>query len=234
MSSITETKNVGTTTEQIAKLEYEKAISLRNFEIDLFWKRSWFFGVLLLSIIAGFYTLKISPKPIFAPIFLSFIGLLTAFFQCLMNRGSKYWHERWEFVTMNRESALGLAINKTKMFSKTERYYIDACILAKDENILTQSHRFSVSKLTFLVWDIVCICCLLVWINESIQIFSLKPNWDFTITLIVFYTTIVTYIYIFFKKGKVFEGFMRKELQGKNLKEESENYVQNRTLQILE
>ena len=212
------------------KIEYEKSTALRNFEIDLFWKRSWFFGALLLSMIAGFYALKMSVNPIFPPICMSFIGMLTAIFQCLMNRGSKYWQERWEYVTKNRESALGLSLTKTKMFSKTERYYIDASILAKDENILTRSHRFSVSKLAFLVWDIVCICSFLVWVNEVVQVSTLAPDWNLTFKLIIFHSVIIGYIYFFFKNGKVFQGIMRNELVGKDLKVESEKYIQNRNL----
>ncbi len=40
------------------KLEFEKALELRNFEIDNFWKRGWFFGALLLALITGYVAIK--------------------------------------------------------------------------------------------------------------------------------------------------------------------------------
>ena len=219
---------------ELEKLEYDKANSLRNFEIDLFWKRSWFFGALVLSMITAFYKLKTTVNPIYPPICIAFIGILTTAAQSLMNRGSKYWQERWEYVTKNRESALGIELTKTKMFSKTERFYIDASILSKEENFLTQSRRFSVSKLTFLIWDILSICWILIWLNEMATSFSLNPNWLLTFKIYFFHFVLTIYISLFWIKGEVFQDFMRKELKDKNLKEESENYVQNKNLRKLE
>jgi len=114
--------NSTNTINEIAKFELEKAIAYRNFEIDLFWKRGWFFGVLLLAIVTGFYTLKSLKEPLFPPVCLAFLGVLISLIQCLMNRGSKYWQERWEYVTKNRESVIGVALTKTKMFARTERF----------------------------------------------------------------------------------------------------------------
>ena len=210
------------------KIELENALKQRNFEIDLFWKRSWFFGALTLALISGYYKLKTDTNQIFPPVTLSFIISLTTLFQCLMNRGSKYWQERWEYITMNKESAANINITKLKKFEDTsEHFYIHASILNKNENFLARSRRFSVSKLTILVWDIICLTTVLIWLNDSISIFTLKPDWPFTIKLIVFYMTLGGYILLFWIKGKVFESFNSKIYIQSKLDELDNKYINN-------
>jgi hypothetical protein len=220
-------------------IEFENAIKQRNFEIDLFWKRSWFFGALILAEIAAFYTLKVSVNPVFEPLYLSFIIVITTLSQCLMNRGSKYWQERWEYITMNREAALGVNITQLKNYSDNdinknyEWYYIDLSILQKDKkNFLTRSHRFSVSKITFLVWDVIFISSLLCWLNEVYSLFSIHPDWIFTIKIIVFHSIIVLYILLFFINGNVYEPFHPElfDLDDKKLKELNKEYVNNKII----
>lgn len=196
-------------------IEFENAIKQRNFEIDLFWKRSWFFGALILAEIAAYYTLKISVKPVFDAIFLSFIIVITTLSQCLMNRGSKYWQERWEYITMNREAALDINVTQLKKYKElyndnyNEWFYIDLSIFQKDKkNNLTRSHRFSVSKITFLVWDIVFICALMGWFSESISLFSLSLDWLFTLKVFGFHSILIIYIFLFFRKGNVHEPYV--------------------------
>jgi hypothetical protein len=229
--------------QEKAKVEFQFAINQRNFEIDLFWKRSWFFGALILAEVAGFYQLKTAPILFFPTSIIAFITTLTVLFQCLMNRGSKYWQERWEYITMNREAALGIELTKLKVKMghehfdtnptidlKDEWYYIDASILAKDKNIFAQSRRFSVSKITFLVWDIIFICTFLCWLNESIQIFSVNPDWEFTISIVVFYILVCGYIFLFWKKGNVYEHYSKDfaSLTSNELAEINQKYVTNK------
>ena len=207
------------------KTEFENAIKQRNFEIDLFWKRSWFFGALILAETAGLYTLKKDGQTFFPAVTIAFITCLTALSQCLMNRGSKYWQERWEYITMNREAALGIELTRLRSTmnknqsspgntnnDKGEWYYIDASIIHKDTNILAQSRRFSVSKITFLVWDLIFLCSLMSWFYESFQILSFNPNWKLTICLVVFYLVICGYIILFLRKGNVYEHYNNETL----------------------
>ncbi len=223
------------------KIEFENAVKLRNFEIDLFWKRSWFFGALILAETTAFYKLK--TDEIFPPVTMAFIVLLTALAQCLMNRGSKYWQERWEYITMNREASLGLDLTRLKKFEdsnldtwlikeypgsdRNEWFFIDVAMLSKGDNFLTGARRFSVSKITFLVWDIIFIASVLCWLNESLNIFSIRPNWLFTVKLSIFYFSFVIYIFLFWKKGKVYEPFYKKMKDMKNKEEVCKMYVNN-------
>jgi hypothetical protein len=213
------------------KLEFEKALELRNFEISNFWKRGWFFGALLLAIFSGYYKLKTMPDPIIYPICLSFIALLISLIQSLMVRGSKYWQERWEYKTKNKESALGIDLTKTKRYGDTERYYIDASIRAKDENCYTQAHKISVSKLTFLIWDIITISCLFLWISDVLSISAIKisiksihPDLWLTIKVVTFHTLIIIYIVRFLYKGQVFEKLLKKIDDKNNIDQTSNKY----------
>jgi hypothetical protein len=212
-------------------IEFENSLRLRLFEIDLFWKRSWFFGALLIALVGAFYQVKNSVAPLFPPATIAFILMITTLLQCLMNRGSKFWQERWEYMTMNREGALKIELTKLKKFKDQEKgewYYINGSILAKGENLLTRSRRFSVSKLTFLVWDIIFICTLFNWLNESVSLFSRTPNWEFTIKLCFFHFVIGVYIVAFWYKGKVYERFKKNDYKGVDLEQLCEEYADNK------
>jgi hypothetical protein len=195
---------------ELRKLEFEKSLEIRNFEISNFWKRSWFFGALIIAIASGYYVLKstcktampVSTIPVstMPPIILSFIGFLVSLAQCLMNRGSKYWQERWEYKTKNRESALGIDVTKTERYHEKEKYYIEQCILDKKENPLCRSSRWSVSKLAILVWDIITISCFLIWLNDII---GYMPNFILHYKILFFHLIIILYVahFYFYKQS---------------------------------
>ena len=216
--------------EEKHKLEFEKALELRNFEIENFWKRGWFFGALLIALFTAYIKLNNQFIP---SVCLSFLIMIISLSQCLMNRGSKYWQERWEYITKNRESLINIDLTKTKKINGYERCYIDACIQAKDENKLTISRRFSVSKLTFLVWDLIFISCICIWANDVIKNFSLSIDWRLTSKIFFYHLIIIIYIICFWEKGSVYEKFKNKEdidnnSQKKNkFFDDSEIYVTN-------
>jgi hypothetical protein len=150
--------------DPLIKFELENALTQRNFEIEHFWKRGWFFGLLLLGIATVYF--QYTRKDNEYHIYIALLGLLVSFFQGLMNRGSKYWQERWENKTKNLETLLKVDITKTKRYGNFERYYLDAGTLAKGENIFTRASRYSVSKLTFLIWDLITFFWLFLWIGS--------------------------------------------------------------------
>jgi hypothetical protein len=214
------------------KLEFEKSLEIRQFEIDLFWKRAWFFGALLVALVTGFITLKNTNHPLLS-ISLVFIIFLVTLAQTLMNRGSKYWQERWEFKTKNRESRYGVDITKTQKYPH-ERYYIDATIRAKGENFLTRGHRFSVSKLTFLIWDIITIFFFSLWLNEIASTYFAERynSINSVYFLIAFHFVILVYSIVFFKTGKAYESLLTSknnsvEILDSKYKKDAEDYLNN-------
>ena len=190
-------------------LEFEYSIKLRNYEIDNFWKRSWFFGALLISIFTGYFTIIKKTYPEYS-VYVSFSLILISLIQCLINRGSKYWQERWENKTVNRESLLGIDVTRTERYNKREKEIIDACIFSKGENIFTRAHRFSVSKLTILLWDLIVIVTFLLWLGDITKILTSINWWCHPIEIIkifLFHLLLIGYIIRFWVSGKVFEGY---------------------------
>ena len=159
------------------KLEFEKSLELRNFEIKNFWNRAWFFGALMVAIASAYFEARKPEKMLEEDyrVYLAFLGFVVSLLQCLMNRGSKYWQERWENKTKNKESKLGIDLTKTKHVN--ERWLLDAGTLAKNENLFTLPRRFSVTKLTILVWDIITISWAILWIKHLNLSYEKKFDW---------------------------------------------------------
>ena len=235
---------------ELRKMEFENSIKQRNFEIEYFWKRGWFFGALILALFTGYFQVKTS-KPEFKiqdySICIAFVAFLVSLSQSLMNRGSKYWQERWEYKTKNRESALGIDVTKTRNYNEYERYLIDACILAKKENDFLRSARFSVSKLTIIVWDIITIFCLLIWCSEIdfIPISKIDDSctcylldYLFHSPIFWFHLVIITYLLVVRFNGKIYEDLLispdNKDQGSDTTFNHSEVYVDNKKFDLLE
>lgn len=79
------------------KYAYKLALEIRQFEIELYWKRATYFWTLIAATFAGYFTLASSKSDHPRLIFLvSCIGLILSTSWYLVNRGSKYWQENWE------------------------------------------------------------------------------------------------------------------------------------------
>jgi hypothetical protein len=70
---------------------FDVAVQVRNFEIDLFWKRSVFFWGFIASAFIGYAALrKDSPN---LALLIACFGMVCSCAWTLLNRGSKYWQE---------------------------------------------------------------------------------------------------------------------------------------------
>ncbi|HOA06298.1 MAG TPA: hypothetical protein PKM07_00215 [Spirochaetota bacterium] len=78
--------------KQFDKL-YEKAIEIRNFEIELFWKRSNYFLILNIAIATGIF-IKTDDNTMKLPLII--LGIISSIFWVGINLGSKFWQDRWE------------------------------------------------------------------------------------------------------------------------------------------
>lgn len=133
------------------------SVQNRNFEIDLFWKRSFFFWGFIASAFIGYATLRAN-SPSLALVVACF-GMVCAFAWTLLNRGSKYWQESWE--------------------QKVERHEIPIIgkIFAKEEPVQDykffwlRARRYSVSKLVIGMSDYVFILWVCVVVGEFLQIY---------------------------------------------------------------
>lgn len=184
------------------KYELEKSFELRNLELNNFWKRAWFFGALVIALFTVY--LKVHGENNTYSIYISFVLMSISLCQSIINRGSKYWQERWEYKVKNCESRLGIDVIKTEKYNNQELSYIHDCMKAKGENKLVKASRFSVSKLTILVWDILFIMFFLIWINNFLSIY-----WDLSkiitnnIKVILFHIIYIVYVLLFLYKSRI-------------------------------
>ena len=89
-----------------AKCTCEKALKraeqIRQFEIELYWKRSAYFWTFIALAFAGYGALQLQNKlynlkePGNLKFLLANLGFVASVAWFLVNRGSKYWQEQWE------------------------------------------------------------------------------------------------------------------------------------------
>jgi hypothetical protein len=80
--------------EAFRKELLEKALALRNFEIELFWKRFNHFWLITAAALVGYVSAKERGDGIL--LLISCFGLVSSLCWTLLNIGSKWWHEAWE------------------------------------------------------------------------------------------------------------------------------------------
>ncbi|MDE1330439.1 hypothetical protein [Vibrio aestuarianus] len=124
--------------------KYDVALATRNFEIELFWKRSVFFWGFIASAFVGYATVaKDSPVLAFA---LACFGFVCSIAWSLVNRGSKYWQENWESIVANIEDEITGELFKYRARQQKKGTWLT-------------SRQFSVSKVTIALSDFTC----LIW-----------------------------------------------------------------------
>ncbi|SMM99183.1 hypothetical protein SPONN_325 [uncultured Candidatus Thioglobus sp.] len=126
--------------------KYEVVLATRNFEIELFWKRSLFFwGFIAASFVT--YATIIKEKPELAIVIACF-GFVCSVAWSLVNRGSKYWQENWEsHVEIIEDNVTGSLFKERKE--------------QKDKGIWLSSRKFSVSKVVIALSDFT----VLIWLS---------------------------------------------------------------------
>lgn len=106
------------------KLAYEIARGVREFEIELYWKRATYFWTLIAATFAGFFALKSATAQHPAlPFVVSCIGLVLSTSWYLVNRGSKYWQENWERHVDALEDKFAGPLYKTTISKEQFRWW---------------------------------------------------------------------------------------------------------------
>jgi len=136
----------------------EIAIDIRNFEIELFWKRSLFFWGFIGAAFVAFAALYNKGAPELSLLVACF-GLVCSAAWTLVNRGSKYWYENWEQKVEREE----VGILGEEFFARKEP-------MKKDAGWWLQGRRFSVTRLAIALSDFT----VLIWFSLMIWM-SLRP-----------------------------------------------------------
>lgn len=161
---------------------FEISLQIRNFEIELFWKRSLFFWGFIASAFVGFAALY--EKSTFYSIIIAHFGLICSLCWTLLNRGSKFWQENWESKVADEKLS-----KYHELFTTIEPVQSKFPIL--------QARKFSVSKLTIGLSDYVVLLWVGIILNSLLNKFDLvliKSNG--TSILIIFLLTIIYGIYM--------------------------------------
>ncbi len=73
------------------------AHDIRNFEIDLFWRRAAYFWTFVAAAFGAFFLLeKTATSQTESRFIVACVGLVFSVAWSLANRGSKYWQDNWE------------------------------------------------------------------------------------------------------------------------------------------
>ncbi len=77
----------------------ERALDIRKFEIELYWKRATYFWTFIAATFAGFVAVQASnsTNKTDLSVLLCHLGIVFSFSWLCVNRGSKYWQENWEY-----------------------------------------------------------------------------------------------------------------------------------------
>lgn len=130
------------------------SVQTRNFEIDLFWKRSLFFWGFISAAFVGYAALRQSELRILVACF----GMVCSCAWSLVNRGSKYWQESWETKVERFELPV-----MGPLFAKEET--------PQDEGWWLRGREYSVSKLAIALRDYVFLLWFVVVTGEAVRPF---------------------------------------------------------------
>lgn len=150
----------------INQKKYDVALATRNFEIELFWKRSLFFWGFIASAFVGYATLMKDNSSL--AVLIACFGFVCSVAWSLVNRGSKYWQENWESIVANIEDDITGSLFKERSGQQKKGIWLS-------------SRKFSVSKVaialsdfTSLIW--LALMCYHLFKSVPISI-CMQSNW---------------------------------------------------------
>ena len=144
--------------ERDKEKKFKVSLETRNFEIDLFWKRSFFFWGFIASAFLAFASLE-KDKSNYAIVIANF-GMVCSFAWTLANRGSKFWIDNWEDRLFSYEEYL-------------EKGFFSKPIGTEDQSFPYYKKRFSVSKLAIALSDFTFVIWLVIVIVKTLNLLSI-------------------------------------------------------------
>ena len=192
------TKNSGN--RDRVKNALDKAWEIRNFEIELYWKRATYFWAFIATIFIGFFAvlgsqhlssnLKIISLNINTILLLiSSFGVIFSFAWVFVNEASKFWQENWE----------------KHIFKLEFEYYGNIYKELSEES--NRSH-YSVSKINLFVsifvltiWLLIFICCFIYSLTSALLKIICSISFVTIFDLIIFVITGI-FVVLFFTYAK--------------------------------
>jgi hypothetical protein len=161
----------------------EKALDIRKFEIELYWKRATYFWTLIGATLAGYAAVQVSQSVSNRQelsVILSCLGFLFSTAWHCVNRGSKQWQENWEnHVDLLEDSVIG-PLYKTVLGRRSPKTSFEAF-----KNIMTGPSSFSVSGINHIISIYVFFLWLVILIKSIGPISLASPiNWLYSILVL--------------------------------------------------
>jgi len=166
------------------------AHDIRKLEINLLWKRAWFFWGFTLAGFAGFsYFLHGQNQDHQKALLVANFGFICSFIWTLANRGSKFWQDHWDKKIKGIEKERG----GYQFFQEVESKYKNLC-----EAIKWEGTRFSPSKLIIALSDYITLSWLFILIMQVVvtirdQDISPIGYFAFAMTIFTFYYAYIVY-----------------------------------------
>lgn len=136
----------------------EMAVQIRNFEIDLFWKRSLFFWGFISAAFVAYAALRThSPE---LGLVVACFGVVCSCAWTLLNPGSKYWQESWE----QKVGRLAQSKEEKDLFVTEEDVL--------DKGWWLTARKYSVTKLVIAFSDYIFLLWLFLLGTETFSYFT--------------------------------------------------------------
>lgn len=178
----------------------ERALDIRKFEIDLYWKRATYFWTFIAATLAGFVAIQASNSihKTDLAVLLCNLGIVFSVAWLCVNRGSKYWQENWEYHVDMLEDNVHGPLYKVVLTRNTPKGAGEHL-----RHLLTGPSPISVSKINQLI----SLFITLAWI--TLLIYSL-PEFRVSGTINWFYLAMSSLAMLtcvaFFTVGRTYGG----------------------------
>ena len=126
-------------TEEIRTAALDRAHTIRQFEIELYWKRATYFWAIIAVAFAGFFACENADND-FGASFVSSVGMVLGTAWYVVNRGGNAWHHNWEQHVDLLEDEVTGPLYKTLLNRKKYRFWR-----------LTEPYPFSPSRANALI-----------------------------------------------------------------------------------
>lgn len=169
-----------------AEAALKRAHDIRKFEITMLWERARYvatFQTLLFAALGVAFSAEIlapdassenqkSTVYILRPI-ICVVGVYSSFFWCLINKGSKFWHENWERHIDFLEDEFEGKLHKTVLYESGRQPYSVSRV------------NISISQMFFVAWfallaiiafdslQVIKYCCDSLHVSDSFCVFAL-------------------------------------------------------------
>ncbi|EKZ9002379.1 hypothetical protein ACTWWB_004262 [Vibrio fluvialis] len=173
---------------------YKISIETRNFEIDLYWKRSLFFWGFIATAALGYGSSLLAEKPNHnLALLIACFGFICSLCWSLVNRGSKYWQEHWEKQVTEFEKHIG----DVDLFRAEDK-------LDSSKSCWLGARKYSVSRIAIALSDFSVLIWLGLIANHVMSFFPehILLSVEAKIFLVVFGTFIYMVLILFVCKSK--------------------------------